>query len=397
MTENKSGINFDYPQEVDDNLIPKSIDISYTNDIDIIKIHNAIRDIFASKRSLIETYRKKIEFLESTDSTMSINQLRAITEEIESTNIQINELETGTHWNDYVARVKKYLLYYESVDVKNDKKQINQRLKIIHKYIAIANNYITLNITKIEQTNAACPLCGTFIKNFNSDEDANICECPTCGWFRENLSKSAHSQNLLAHNVVKNDYENRENFYKAVLRFACKQTKVFHPKLEEDLDEYFTSINMGTCSDIRNRPTVDGRKEGINFNTLLKALTLLSKTKNPRYAYRKVYKNYYEDIWLLLHVHCGFSVNNIDHLIPRLMKMYDSTQEIYNSMSQTERGGRDASLNTQYRLLVQLLACDYPCDKNDFKLPKCRTSLELHQKNWKKMCFETGTHFYEII
>jgi hypothetical protein len=410
--DENSIVMFDYPERIeieDISNVPSSIDVNYTSDLNIIKIHNIIRKYFAYNRSTIDSYNDKILAIELINkSFLSINELRNLSEEIKNLNEKIDDIKTGKTWFAYSNSVKKHLLEYQdiqnneivcvSLESKEFKSQTYQRLKIIRKYLTIAKDYFNISILKSIVSVACCPLCNTPVKNFNIDENSGMFVCPTCGWIRENISKSINSfADNKTTNSSKNDYDNRENFYKTILRFAGKQIKVFHEKLEEDLDEYFTSINIGTCSSIRDIPLINGKKKGMNFKIMLKALTVLSKPKNKKLMYRKIYKEYYEDIWLLLHNYCGFDLNNIDHLINRLMEMYDVTQEVYNSMTLLERGGRDASLNTQFRLYVQLLACNYPCSANDFKLQKCRTSLELHQKNWQKMCLETGIDFYEII
>ena len=130
---------------------------------------------------------------------------------------------------------------------------------------------------------------------------------------------------------------------------------------------------------------------------MLNALIYLSRDKRALYSYRKGYNDYYEDTWLIMHIYWKFDAPDIMPLMPRLMRMYDVTQDHYKIMTLEDRCNRDAALNTQFRLLVELLACDFPCKKTDFKLPTGPDSLKNSSKIWEKMCLATGEKFHRII
>jgi hypothetical protein len=396
------------------NDIPDTIHVTYKNDINILLIHEALQKKFAYEKFMLETYKSEMEEIRSSiEFASSINKQRSLTIEAKEIEDKIEKIESGETWEHYVKLAKKHLENYIDVtfekksrfvkigkrtETEEDKNKKIEILKIIENYIKVAKKFITINDSKLEKLVGVCPNCETSFEDFDFDTDTTLCICPNCGWYREQIAKSVYSrEGGKTSSNNKNDYEDRENFMKAIQRFCCKQQKNFHPKLEEDLDEYFIKTKLCTGLEFRENRSRNVKKTDIGFQKMLRALTTLSRTKKKEFAYRKVYSDYYEDIWLIMHNYWGIKVNDIEYLIPKLMDTYDSTQQFYNSLPVKERGGRDASLNTQFRLYVQLLAHGYSCVKTDFKIQRSRESLENHQRLWKKMCAGTGTKFYEVI
>lgn len=407
-------INFEYPEpEYDlDNKSPDTINITYKYDVNILLIHEVIRKKFAFERGELKNYENKIRQIDRIPTkSLSLNEYKRFQKDKLDLLEKIDDINTGRKWHTYVGGVRSYLESYQKlqghrsrnviligkkVEKEEDKTNIEIRLNIIKNYINLASDSIDINASRIEKNAAVCPVCNLDFKQFEIDEDIGICICTKCGWFRENLAKSSTNKDNGRTSSNKNDYEDRENFYKTAIRFACKQTKTFHPKLEEDLDEYFISNDIPSGKQIRESPSFNGKKKGVNFTMMIRALASLSKPKNPLYSYREIYSDYYEDAWFIMHNYWGFIPNDIMHLITDLMEMYDRTQKEYISLTTAERSGRDASLNTQYRLCVQLLALGFPCKKTDFKM-QTRESQENHQRIWKLMCIRSGVDFHEII
>jgi len=409
----KNKINFNLDSNSSKTEIPDTIQITYKNDIDITLIHDVIRKRFSHEKYMLPQYQQQVIDLKKLLSiATSINNNKKLTKEINDLNSKINDIQQDESWDNYVSKSKDLLFEYLEVttdktkgivilgkrgETDDDKLKTEARLRIIDSYIAIASNYIILDILRIEKRVGKCPSCGTSFKKFNVDEDEGICICPNCKWFREILAKTTFNRDPgKAYSGMKNDYEDRENFYKAAIRFACKENKKFHINLEYDLDSYLVSHGHETCKVIREQPLVKGKKEGVGFKIMMQALTALSRTKNKDLQYRKVYSDYYENVWLLMHTLWGFETNDIIDLIPRLLEIYDLTQEIYVNMTPEERGGRDASLNTQFRLLEELLTCDFKCIKSDFKLPSSAKSLEIHVRSWKIMTTRAGIKHVQI-
>lgn len=395
------------------NDIPDTLQITYKDDINIFVIHDIIRTKFSHERCMLDTYKENIiQNKEFINNVKSINEIRKIEKENKKLQEKIDDIVLSKSWNNYIGKCKEYLDDYtqvstektkgvitigKKIETEEDKIKTELRLKIINNYIRIAADYITLNISQQERICAECPQCGTLFKDFEKDEEDSIFLCSKCGWFRSNLAKSSNNnENGKISSGVKNVYEDCDNFRRAAIRFACKQVKNFHEKLFDDLDDYFIKEGYKSGEEIRKQPlNKNGKKNDVGFQLMLDALTFLSSDK--KHPYRTIYSSYYEDIWLIMHNYWGFKANNIEHLLPRLIAMYYATQEVYNNMTSEEKGGRDAALNTQIRLLLQLLSCDYECDKTDFKLPKCRNSIQIQQTSWKIMCKRAKVKFVPII
>ena len=413
--EFNSGIDYSYPDpEIysEENQDPEIIKIVYKTNVNIVLIHEAIRKKFGFERSKLDEYKEQINYIDNigkNDIKLSINDLKYYSKKKKLLESKIEKIIEGSEWVLYVEEAKPFLEdYYMLFSHKNKsiviagKKEENEEdknnkeiiINLIEGYISIASKYIEIIITRSEKCNIVCPICETNSSEFDIDEDSGICSCLKCGWYRKNISKNFSNKEISS--TGKNDYEDRENFYKAIIRFSCKQTKIFHEKLEEDLDEYFSKNGIPTGEEIRSREKIKGRKEGLDAQMMLRALSELSKSKSLKHPHRKIYADYYEDVWLIMNFYWGFEPNDIMHLVNDLMQMYDETQEEYGNLTQEERGGRDASLSTQVRLLLQLWALDYPCLKTDFKLPQ-RLSLENHQRLWKLMCQRTNPKWFREI
>ena len=218
---------------------------------------------------------------------VSINEARQLTRKVEELNRKIEEIKSGVKWNEYISQAKVHLLAYTEVTTDKfkgiiiigkkrvDKEKTDRRLEIISNYLEIAGKYIELDISRNETLPAMCPICDALIKDFDIDDDSNICSCPNCGWYRENLSKSLYNRDSGKTNSSnKNDYEDRENFSKTIIRHACKQLKTFHKDLFKDLDEYFIKLEIGPSEYISKLPLVKGRRQLPSVN---------GKRKNNRF------------------------------------------------------------------------------------------------------------------
>jgi hypothetical protein len=412
--EPKSDMDYSYPEAetyTEENQNPETIKITYKTNVNIILIHKAIRKKFGFERSKLAEYEQKVADINLNNVKLSINDLRYCEKLKKELLTKIEEINSGSVWRTYIEEAKPYLEEYQALFAHNNKtiviagkKKENEeekfnaelRINLIKEYTEIAAKYINIIIHRVVKTKMTCPVCETSFNDFEIDEDVGVCCCLTCGWYKQNISKESSRGDNRAIPSGKNDYEDRENFLKAIMRFSCKQSKSFHASLEDDLDEYFKGIGIASGEEIRQKKVVDGRKSGLDAQIMLRALSDLAKNKNPKYSYRKIYADYYEDVWLIMVNYWGFEPNDITHLTNDLMQMYDETQEIYVNLSPEERGGRDASLSTQVRLLLQLWALNYPCRKSDFKLPQ-HTSLENHQRLWKIMCNRTKPGWFREI
>jgi hypothetical protein len=380
---------------------PDRVVATYTEDLNIIKIHEAIMTIFAHKYSQVSVIQAKLSWeRQSVSANMTINEYRRHIEDIQQYEIKLQELQDRTSFKEYLRISVPLLKIYKSVssdaskgivsvrklinkESTDDPKIIIKRLLIIQEYLEVARNYITLDVVQTNQIRAKCPGCGVDFSQVDIDEENGLCTCE-CGVVRENLSLYTLYKDSNRVNIGnRNNYEDWENFEKALIRYQGKQPNKPPDRLYDQLDAYYTKIQKSIGSDVQAQALLaDGKKIGTSRQMMLDALC---ETANSAY---------YDDVNLIMHVYWGWRLPDVSHLEDQIMKDYFSTQQIYNSQPHE---GRDASLNTQFRLYVHLLAVGHQCSRDDFKIQTSRDSLEFHQDMWRRMCEKTGVRFYPVI
>jgi hypothetical protein len=373
---------------------------TYTNDLNINKIHEAILLRFEIFLKNVPKYKEQLErlILVSLNELKPENEIKIINKEIKKLQTIVNDYENKASYNKYISSTSKLLEEYNKVASntskgvvffkkqleKEDEAIINHRLYIIREYIDIAKQYIRLEISHKIPSKSSCGSCGIDMSKNLIDEDLGLIICPKCGYERENISYNSTYKDIQRVNLSnRNNYDDCENFRKALLRFQGRQNHRPPSKLYEQLDDYFIKIKKPTGKEILNTPsTEDGKKKGTSREMMFEAL---SETNNSAY---------YDDINLILHIYWGWDLPDISSIEERIMEDYINTQHIYNSIVQKDR---NASLNIQFRLYVHLKAVGYPCTKDDFKIQTSRDSLIFHNEMWNIMCEKTGIKFHPVI
>ena len=91
----------------------------------------------------------------------------------------------------------------------------------------------------------------------------------------------------------------------------------------------------------------------------------------------------------------GWELPNLTKFKDQILRDYQSTQNIWNNLKGEYK--RSASLGTQFRLYVHLMAVGFPnCDRDDFKIQENVESLRLHNEAWKKMCNLCDIKYYQV-
>ena len=258
--------------------------------------------------------------------------------------------------------------------------RIERRVKIIDEYLNIARKYINIEVVKLpRKPELSCTNCGFNLHDLALNTD-DVVACPYCSCERIKITRIQLASEDSESNSDKNSYEDRENFYKSILRYQGRQTNVIpEEKIFRALDTYFTECRLPIGSEVKLMPANKRGRRGKTSIPLL--IDALKSTK---------YSKYYEHVYLIANHYWGWIPNDITHLEDKLMADYDATQTVYNRIP---HGERKAALNTQLRLYVQLLALGHPCQKTDFKIPKSQVSLDFFQQMWQTMCKETGVKY----
>jgi hypothetical protein len=169
--------------------------------------------------------------------------------------------------------------------------------------------------------------------------------------------------------VTKGNYEDRENFLKAIKRFQGKQPNKLPSDLLDKIDQHFGCYGFPTCSEVRNMAPELGRQK-------------MSKEKMYTALQRIGYSGFYEDINLICHLAWGWELPNISGLEIQLMSDYDLSQKVYNEINQPGQ----SCPNVQYRLFRHLQRLGHSCTQKDFKIIQTEEILNNYESKWKVVC-----------
>ena len=231
-----------------------------------------------------------------------------------------------------------------------------------------------------------CSHCNFKLDDINTDlDETGVSVCPNCMVERISVVRSRFYQDNTRTNNSGNNYEDRANFEKVVMRYQGKQPDKPPPELYTTLRNHFEKNELpkmdlhdnGTyqyisSEYIKNHISLneDGEKEGTSRSLMYKAL---KDTGNS---------NYYDHINLILHEIWGWELPDINHLEDMIMDDYDKSQRVYEVLPKD----RKSSLNSQFRLFKHLRRLGYHCKSRDFRIPTTHDILEFHENIWAKIC-----------
>lgn len=247
----------------------------------------------------------------------------------------------------------------------------NQNLDDLETYLDIAGRYIRIERMSNLPDIFLCKGCKISLESLKVDREG-ILVCPECNCINTYLAPNAYTRDL-ERNVFYFD-EDVNNFVKILDKFEGKTSLILGQDFFDKLDKYFISSGFISGNKVKmRRLTEDGKREGTNRKMLWTALEKIG------------FSQYYDETSYIGHVYWGWSLPDITKYKDQILRDYQNTQNIWNSIKIDYK--RTASLGTQFRLYVQLMAVEYPhCDRNDFKIQENVESLRMHNDAWKRMC-----------
>ena len=387
------------------NEIPDTIEGIYTQDLNIMDIHEIILKKFEkrkhdelntlytkinSEKEKIQTTRQNI--IERKESHRIIKKLKD----------EIDDINLNKSYNKYITRVKRIIQEYNSLGtltnvisfqkkttdendiLPEDEITNNKRQQLILNYIEIARKYIKLDLIRDVKEDNRCTNCGINCEKIELDEDG-ISICSNCGVEKLSIARARFFTDTSRTNNTDNSYEDRVNFEKVVMRFQGKQQDKPSEDLYITLRNYFITKQLPKIrTNNTELPTYlppdiiktqlplnkDGEKEGTSRVLMYKALKETGNTP------------YYEHINLILHEIWGWALPDIFHLKDQIMEDYDKSQRVYESLPKD----RKSSLNSQFRLFKHLRRLGYNCKSSSFRIPSTHDILEFHENMWAKIC-----------
>lgn len=347
---------YSYPPDVPVKT-PYRISAIYTDDLDIISIHNFVLQKF------------EIMLYSGQDSKENItNKCLKYKEEV----IPYLDIYYKLSRKPKVISFATKKINEKDPNQEDDK--IQMRVRAIKCFLALCEKYIVVDVLHdVDTSDPNCPKCQILL----DDDGSGLQICEHCGYEKIgfNITENMSDQ--------RNNYLDRENFVKALSKYQGKivPDKDVVDDVTKLLDIYFTSYGMEPGELIRKKPlNKRNRKDGTSKELMYQAL---SEINRPLYDFA----NYF------CYVYWGWVLPDISHLEAQILQHYDMTQIVLDSLHKT----RKSSLNTQFRLLKHLELVGYPCSIDDFRIIKTRTIIEEHDELWGKMCEGAGLKFVRTI
>jgi hypothetical protein len=392
---NKESNNRSFKMYMEDNdsgyqkyeKLPDQIDGTYIYDYNILEIDKIILKKFEENKN---------HNLSDLENNLTIEKIKIVQRQnlIERKNSikKIEELENKIFSYNEDVNKKKYLLkatnlleaykkikpistiisftnnsINDEIKCQETLEEQNYRHKIISEYLEIARKYIKIDlIRKMPPIKDCCLNPDIFTDESGSDV------CNNCGLEKINIIKTQFYADSSRLNNSKNNYEDRNNFIKVLMRFQGKQINKPAKELYEELDKYFISRGLKTSEEYKSLPLLaDGTKDGTSREMMIEALSNIGCS------------GHYDDINLICSIFFGWKLPDISHLEDDIMQDYDDFQKVYESLPDLE--GRKSTLNSQWKLYILLLRRGYPCKSKDFKIPTTPSILEFHKIKTKKV------------
>ena len=398
--KNRSLTSFsNYVNEKDENvfqeeeLLPESIEGEYTYDYNILAIDNILMKKFEQdKNKNLDVYRNKLELeKQKILERQTLIERKSSRRKIEKYEEDIKKYEENIERDEYLKKTEDLIKSYKKLGTistivsfkKNnreedappeDEKSQMVRHRIISEYLEHARKYIGINLIRTYLNSGSCPACGAKYNDIELiEDDSGSMVCPICNMEKVLIYKNPFFSDGCRVNNSRNNYEDRANFEKVLMRYQGKQITKPDRELYIKLDEYFLSKGLPSSDDYQKMPLMlNGRKEKSSRELMFEALSNINCS------------GYYDDINLICHVFFGWKLPDVSHLEEEIMRDYDISQRIYEQLPNRE--GRKSSLNSQWRLYVLLKRRGWPCRSRDFKIPMTQNILEYHKMVWKQIC-----------
>ena len=355
-----------------ENSIPDKIIIYYSDNIDLKIIDNAIKYRFNKLKSGIGDIKEDIKHLrKEKDKNKLVAERHAIEKVIQEKLKFIDSIQNNILLQKYLNETTEIIKKYEEC------KDIN----IAELYLIKAENYINIEKIKKLENNFICKGCDYNLFKLSEDRDGFFV-CPSCNMLNQSLKPNKYVKDLENYNTTYD--EDINNFVKIIDKFEGKNTISIHKELYQELDEYFVEKGMKSGYFYRNLPVLDnGKKEGTSRRKLWTALEKLG------------YNQYYDETSYIANIYWGWVIPDLKLYRDQIIKDYQNTQQVWNNIKIDYK--RSASLGTQYRLYVNLLAVNYPhCERDDFKIQDMVESLRLHNHAWQRMCQVANIKYYAV-
>lgn len=274
--------------------------------------------------------------------------------------------------------LNKYLKFSGS---KINNYKSNKTKLLLEEYLDFCSSYIKVERIKNVKNIFTCIACGRNLEDLKEDSDGVI-TCPTCNCINSYMTPTVYHRDFEKFSYYFD--EDINNFVKILDKFEGKTNLILDNDFLILLDNYFVSIGMKKGENIRKLScNLDGKKPGTSRKILWTALENLG------------FSQYYDETSYICNIYWGWKLPDLTKYRDQLIKDYQLSQNVWNSIKIEYK--RSASLGTQFRLYVQLMAVGYPhCNREDFKIQENIESLRLHNNAWKRMADKCNIKYFYV-
>nr|QBK92660.1 MAG: late transcription factor 3-like protein [Pithovirus LCPAC401] len=368
----------------------KLIRVKIKSDFNILHIHTRIIKKLSVHLDTKEISDQITECEKQLTVPMSIVDKTFIKSRLNSLREKIVHIEENGSLQEYIFRTKQYVDAYkkmgalpisfcENTPISEVEQPITSgRLDIILSYLEVAKDYHSIEISYEWGNKPRCDSCGS--TDIDESFGGNII-CYTCSAEDEVvLNLPMYRGGTSMTRGGKNDYDDRENFKKALKKFQGKQI----PKFDIDilfskLDTYFAQRNLPLGGDVRNMPLDSRGRRG--DTTKGKIQNALKKIKEPEL---------YSEINLICSIYWGWKIPDISNLVEKMLADYDIFNSIYVSIRDKNKS---SALNTEMTLYCLLRHNNFECNRGDFKIV-CTTSIYRGYIQKMNMIFKIANEKY---
>ena len=248
-------------------------------------------------------------------------------------------------------------------------------------FLDLCSIYIRIERIKTVKYEFRCKGCNNNLEDLKEDFEG-VVTCNICNCINTYMKPNSYQRDNEKFQYFFD--EDISNFVKILDKFEGKTNLILDSSFMDLLDDYFLGIGLKKGEEIRKLElNEEGKKDGTSKKMLWNALESLG------------YSQYYDETSYIANIYWGWELPDISRYRDQLIKDYQITQNIWNVIKSDYK--RSASLGTQFRLYVQLMAVGYPkCDRNDFKIQENIESLRLHNECWKIMCEKANIKYHYV-
>jgi hypothetical protein len=257
----------------------------------------------------------------------------------------------------------------------------HQNKYYLENYLDLCSRYIRVERIKNVKNNFKCQACDKSLEDLKEDSDG-VVVCDECNCINTYMAPLTYKRDIDKFNYYFDEEIN--NFVKILDKFEGKTNLILGKNFFNLLDDFFINLGMKTGEEIRKLPrNLDGKKDGTSKKLLWCCLEKLG------------YSQHYDETSYICNVYWDWKLPDLTKYRDQLIKDYQLTQNVWNSIKGEYK--RSASLGTQFRLYVQLMAVGYPhCNRDDFKIQENIESLRIHNEAWKRMCDKCNIKYYYV-